>query len=70
MLLKEYLEDHDMTAAELARLLNCSHVSASYWLSGRTRPSPKHTAQIYDLTGGKVTADDLQRGWELANERS
>ncbi|ANS02937.1 DNA-binding protein [uncultured Mediterranean phage uvDeep-CGR0-AD1-C123] len=67
MLLRDWLNKHDLTITDLALRLGCSRAAASYWLAGKTRPSPKHTLAIQRLTQGNVTADDLQSGWELEN---
>ena len=65
MLLIEYLSDHDITITDFAKSIGCSRPAVSYWLAGKTRPTPHHTKKIAKATDGSVTANDLHVGWEI-----
>lgn len=49
-----------MTGNALALLLDVHPVTVSKWLHGVQCPRPDVTAKIRDISGGSVTADDLQ----------
>jgi len=65
MFLRDWLKIQKLTIEEFAGSVGCTRSAASYWLSGKTRPSPRNTKTIDRITRGQVTADDLQRGWEM-----
>jgi len=66
MNLADWITDNQITITELAHRLGCSRAAVSYWISGKTRPSPNRTRALHKITRGKVTVADLQATWERA----
>ena len=64
MFLEQWSRLNNINTQQLADRIGCSRHAVSYWLAGKTRPSARHTASIIRITGGEVTADDLQRAWQ------
>ena len=63
----EWLERNERSAAWLARRLDVSRETVSAWLSGEFSPSAARAAQIEEITGGAVRAEDLVRRVEGAS---
>lgn len=61
MKLSEYIKTHNITPADLARLLGAKSRSTAYrYLSGtRKKPSQEMMQRISEATGGAVTANDF-----------
>lgn len=51
-----WMRAHRYATRDLARLLGVSHASVAGWASGRTLPSPAHSAALETLSGGHVHA--------------
>ncbi len=49
--LRQYLADHDLKQADLARLLKVSRPVLHRWLDGTRSPHPKYWQTIKDVTG-------------------
>ncbi len=65
MLLREYLDNEDLTQEEFALRIGVSRPTISYWMRGLKAPRPEHVMRIRHATNNEVTADDLQFGIEL-----
>lgn len=59
MRLNEYINTHDLTRALLAEKLGVSHETVRRYLTGESVPRPRTMKKIYNLTGGKVMANDF-----------
>jgi transcriptional regulator with XRE-family HTH domain len=59
MKLKEYLEEQNLTIREFAKLIGISLPSAYQYLKGQARPQRTTMARIIEVTGGKVTYEDM-----------
>ena len=66
MLLSEYLTQKHLTQEEFALRIGVSRPTISYWMRGLKAPRPAHVRKLRAATGGKVTAEDIQAGLELA----
>lgn len=49
--LRQYLSDHDLKQADLARLLKVSRPVLSRWIAGTRSPDPKYWPRIKKVTG-------------------
>ena len=66
MLFSEWIDERGMTRAKAAKLLGVTPTAVTHWYHGTHRPGAEITARIYELSGGKVTVNDLHRAYQLA----
>lgn len=66
MLLRDYLQQHGFTHERFADLVGVSRPAVSFWARGINRPNARAARLIAKITDGKVTAQDFQRAWEMA----
>jgi DNA-binding transcriptional regulator YdaS (Cro superfamily) len=66
LLFSEWIDERGMTRAKAARLLGVTPTAVTHWYHGTHRPGAEITARIYELTGGKVTVNDLHRSFQMA----
>ena len=66
MLFREWIDERGLTRAKAAKLLGVTPTAVTHWYHGTHRPSAEITARIYELSGGKVTVNDLHRAYQLA----
>jgi len=59
MTLKEYAAKQNLKQSDLAKLLGVSCASVSLYFDGKRTPSAKMMNQIYKVTKGQVTANDI-----------
>lgn len=65
MLLIDWLHEQGLSQGAFARQIGVTRPTVSFWCCGRTRPTPASAKIIKKITRGAVTAEDLQRAWEL-----
>jgi DNA-binding XRE family transcriptional regulator len=66
MKLSDYIAAQGLTDAEFGKLVNLSSQSINRIKHGRQTPSLRVAMAICDVTGGTVTASDLQAATEVA----
>lgn len=60
MKLAEYLEAHELSYAEFARMIGAEGKdTVRRYADGARKPNEKYMARIAEATGGKVTANDF-----------
>ena len=69
MFLSEWIQQNNLTQQAVADLLGVTRPTVSYWLAGKTRPTPASASIIKRITKGKVRPDDFQLSWEDAHGR-
>jgi len=65
MLLSDWLAEQGLSQQAFASLIGVTRPTVSFWCCGRTRPTPASAKILKKITRGAVTAEDLQRAWEL-----
>ncbi len=63
MRLKEWLEDEGLLRVEFAAQVGVHPITMTRWVTGAWVPSSEYIERIAELTGGKVTANDLMEQW-------
>ncbi len=58
MKLQEYLDEKQMTSAELARQIGVTQKAVYYWLTEGRSPRPNNIRAVSKATNGAVTAMD------------
>jgi predicted transcriptional regulator len=64
MNLKTYIETRRFTRKEFAKLIGVSACAVSNYICKKRKPALDIAIRIEQVTGGKVTAEDLFNWWE------
>lgn len=59
MRLENYLEKMKLTQEQFAQTIGVKQNAVSQWISGDRSPRPNSMRRIYEVTKGKVTANDF-----------
>lgn len=60
MQLKTYLEQHNISVAGFAKMIDAGNAGVVYrYLTGKRRPCKKYAKRIKEATGGAVTSNDF-----------
>jgi len=69
MLFSTWITHRNLTRAEAAKLFRVTPTTITYWVHGTHRPGAKLTAEIYEVSGGRVTVNDLHRAYQLSRDK-
>lgn len=59
MLLRYYLHQKGLKASQFADMIDATEMAVSHYLAGKRIPAPVIMRRIYEVTKGKVTANDF-----------
>lgn len=59
MILKDFLDQHDVSQSDFATSLGVTRAAVNHWILGKSYPSGRTAARIVELTGGQVTLAEL-----------
>jgi len=68
MLFSDWITRRNLTRAEAAKLFGVTPTAVTHWCHGTHRPGAAMTSRIYEITGGRVTVNDLHRAYQLARD--